>query len=207
MNIPTIQYKGILLWKQVNVQVNTEIVMLIKEKRGCFLQGLSIKLTLKWWKVELNGRKWGATVMLMGEYNHTIDAKGRLIVPAKFREVLGDEFVVTKGLDNCLFVYPNDEWQKFEEKLQTLPLTNKNARQFTRFFLAGAASVEVDKQGRILLPSVLREFAGLEKDVVLVGVASRIEIWSKDRWLQSISTYDDDMDEVAANMESLGFSI
>ena len=216
-------------------------------------------MTLKWWKVELNGRKWGAIVMLMGEYNHTIDAKGRLIVPAKFREVLGDEFVVTKGLDNCLFVYPNDEWQKFEEKLQTLPLTNKNARQFarffvagatpceldkqgrillpatlrefaglekdvvltgmlnrieiwskekwTRFFLAGAASVEVDKQGRILLPSVLREFAGLEKDVVLVGVASRIEIWSKDRWLQSISTYDDDMDEVAANMESLGFSI
>ena len=145
--------------------------------------------------MELNGRKWGAIVMLMGEYNHTIDAKGRLIVPAKFREVLGDEFVVTKGLDNCLFVYPNDEWQKFEEKLQTLPLTNKNARQFTRFFLAGAASVEVDKQGRILLPSVLREFA------------SRIEIWSKDRWLQSISTYDDDMDEVAANMESLGFSI
>ena len=148
--------------------------------------------------MEPNGRKWGAIVMLMGEYNHTIDAKGRLIVPAKFREVLGDEFV---------FVYPNDEWQKFEEKLQTLPLTNKNARQFTRFFLAGAASVEVDKQGRILLPSVLREFAGLEKDVVLVGVASRIEIWSKDRWLQSISTYDDDMDEVAANMESLGFSI
>ena len=139
--------------------------------------------------MELNGRKWGAIVMLMGEYNHTIDAKGRLIVPAKFREVLGDEFVVTKGLDNCLFVYPNDEWQKFEEKLQTLPLTNKNARQFTRFFLAGAADV------------------GLEKDVVLVGVASRIEIWSKDRWLQSISTYDDDMDEVAANMESLGFSI
>ena len=147
--------------------------------------------------MELNGRKWGAIVMLMGEYNHTIDAKGRLIVPAKFREVLGDEFVVTKGLDNCLFVYPNDEWQKFEEKLQTLPLTNKNARQFARFFVAG----------RILLPSVLREFAGLEKDVVLVGVASRIEIWSKDRWLQSISTYDDDMDEVAANMESLGFSI
>ena len=164
-------------------------------------------MTLKWWKVDQNGGKWGAKVMLMGEYNHTIDAKGRLIVPAKFREILGDEFVVTKGLDNCLFVYPNDEWQKFEEKLQTLLLTNKNARQFTRFFLAGAASVEVDKQGRILLPSVLREFAGLEKDVVLVGVASRIEIWSRDRWNESISTYDDDMDEVAANMESLGFSI
>lgn len=145
--------------------------------------------------------------MFMGEYNHTIDAKGRLIVPAKFREVLGEEFVVTKGLDNCLFVYPNDEWQKFEQKLQTLPLTNKNARQFTRFFLAGAASCEVDKQGRILLPQVLREFAALEKDVVLVGVASRIEIWSKERWAESLETYDSDMDEVAAGMESLGFSI
>ncbi|MGN0317635.1 MAG: division/cell wall cluster transcriptional repressor MraZ [Lachnospira sp.] len=145
--------------------------------------------------------------MLMGEYNHTIDTKGRIIVPAKFREVLGDTFVVTKGLDNCLFVYPNDEWQKFEEKLQTLPLTNKNARQFTRFFLAGAATVEVDKQGRILLPPVLREFAALEKDIVLVGVASRIEIWSKSRWEESISTYDSDMDEVAENMEALGFSI
>lgn len=145
--------------------------------------------------------------MLMGEYNHTIDSKGRVIIPAKFREILGDEFVVTKGLDNCLFVYPNEEWQKFEEKLQTLPLTNKNARQFTRFFLAGAASVEVDKQGRILLPSVLREFAALEKDVVLVGVASRIEIWSKERWMDSISGYDLDMDEVASNMESFGLSI
>ena len=157
--------------------------------------------------MEPNGRKWGAAVMLMGEYNHTIDAKGRLIVPAKFREVLGDEFVVTKGLDNCLFVYPNDEWQKFEEKLQTLPLTNKNARQFTRFFLAGAADVELDKQGRILIPSVLREFASLQKDVVFVGVGSRIEIWSKESWNDSISNYDDNMDEVAANMESLGFSI
>ena len=145
--------------------------------------------------------------MLMGEYNHTIDTKGRLIVPAKFRENLGDQFVVTKGLDNCLFVYPNDEWQKFEEKLQTLPLINKEARRFTRFFLAGAATVDVDKQGRILLPQILREFAGLEKDVVLVGVGSRIEIWSKERWVESISAYDGDMDEVAANMESLGFSI
>ena len=92
--------------------------------------------------------------MFMGEYNHTIDAKGRLIVPAKFREILGDNFIVTKGLDGCLFVYPNDEWTRFEEKLKSLPLTNKNARQFTRFFLAGAAACEVDKQGRILLPQV-----------------------------------------------------
>lgn len=145
--------------------------------------------------------------MFMGEYNHTIDAKGRLIVPAKFREILGDNFIVTKGLDGSLFVYPNDEWTRFEEKLKSLPLTNKNARQFTRFFLAGAAACEVDKQGRILLPQVLREFASLEKDVVLVGVASRIEIWSRERWDESMNTYDGDMDEVAENMESLGFSI
>ena len=145
--------------------------------------------------------------MFMGEYNHTIDAKGRLIVPAKFREILGDNFIVTKGLDGCLFVYPNDEWTRFEEKLKSLPLTNKNARQFTRFSLAGAAACEVDKQGRILLPQVLREFASLEKDVVLVGVASRIEIWSRERWDESMNTYDGDMDEVAENMESLGFSI
>ena len=145
--------------------------------------------------------------MFMGEYNHTIDAKGRLIVPAKFREILGDNFIVTKGLDGCLFVYPNDEWTRFEEKLKSLPLTNKNARQFTRFFLAGAAACEVDKQGRILLPQVLREFASLEKDVVLVGFASRIEIWSRERWDESMNTYDGDMDEVAENMESLGFSI
>ena len=88
--------------------------------------------------------------MFMGEYNHTIDAKGRLIVPAKFREELGDMFVITKGLDGCLCVYANDEWSAFEEKLRSLPFTNKNARKMTRFFMAGATSCEVDKQGRIL---------------------------------------------------------
>ena len=108
--------------------------------------------------------------MFMGEYNHTIDAKGRLIIPAKFREVLGDEFVVTKGMDGCLFVFDNSEWQVFAEKLRSLPMIDKEVRQFTRFFLAGAASVEVDKQGRILLPSVLRDFAGITKDTVLIGV-------------------------------------
>ena len=112
--------------------------------------------------------------MFMGEYNHTIDAKGRLIVPSKFREQLGDEFVVTKGLDGCLFVYDNTEWKKFEEKLQALPLTNQNARKFSRFFLAGASACEVDRQGRILLPSVLRDFAGLEKEVVLVGIIAEV---------------------------------
>ena len=131
--------------------------------------------------------------MFMGEYNHTIDAKGRVIVPSKFRETLGDEFVVTKGLDGCLFVYDNNEWAAFEEKLKSLPITNKDARQFVRFFLAGAASVEVDKQGRILLPGSLREFAELIKDVVLIGVGSRIEIWSKERWEGTAAFEDMDM--------------
>ena len=143
--------------------------------------------------------------MFMGEYNHTIDAKGRLIIPSKFREVLGDEFVVTKGLDGCLFVYDNKEWSAFEEKLKSLPLTNKDARQFVRFFLAGATLAEVDKQGRILVPANLREFAELEKEVVLVGVASRVEIWSKARW-ENAATYDD-VEEIAEHMAELGLGI
>lgn len=143
--------------------------------------------------------------MFIGEYNHTIDAKGRLIIPSKFREVLGDEFVVTKGMDGCLFVFDNPEWQAFEEKLHKLPMIDKGARQFTRFFLAGAASVEVDKQGRILLPAVLREFAGITKDAVLVGVGSRVEIWSKDRWEGTV-TYQD-MEEISKHMIELGIGI
>ncbi len=143
--------------------------------------------------------------MFMGEYNHTIDAKGRLIIPAKFREVLGDEFVVTKGMDGCLFVFDNSEWQAFAEKLRSLPMIDKEVRQFTRFFLAGAASVEVDKQGRILLPSVLRDFAGITKDTVLIGVGSRIEIWSKDRWEGTV-TYQD-MDEISTHMVELGIGL
>ena len=140
--------------------------------------------------------------MFMGEYNHTVDAKGRLIVPSKFREQLGDEFVVTKGFDSCLFVYGNPEWTEMEKKLTALPVTNASARKLTRFFLAGATTCEVDKQGRILLPAILREFAGIEKDSVLVGVGSRIEIWSKERWLEA-NTFDD-MEEIAEHMEGLG---
>ena len=140
--------------------------------------------------------------MFMGEYNHTVDAKGRVIVPSKFREQLGEEFVVTKGLDGCLFAYENTEWKALEEKLHALPLTNANARKFSRFFLAGATMCEVDKQGRILLPAVLREFAKIDKDAVLVGVGSRIEIWDKATWEEK-NQYDD-MDEIAENMEGLG---
>ena len=143
--------------------------------------------------------------MFMGEYNHTVDAKGRLIVPAKFREALGEEFVVTKGLDGCLFVYPMEEWKNIEEKFRNIPLTTKDARKFSRFFFSGAATCEVDKQGRILIPTVLREFAGLQKDAVLAGVVNRIEIWSKERWMEE-SEYDD-MDEVAEHMAELGLGI
>lgn len=143
--------------------------------------------------------------MFMSQYNHTVDAKGRLIVPSKFRDQLGDEFVVTKGMDGCLFVYANEDWKAFEEKLATLPMTNKEARMFTRFFLAGAATLEVDKQGRILLPANLREFASLEKDVVLVGVGTRIEIWSKENWENMDA--DQDMESVAASMETFGLRL
>lgn len=143
--------------------------------------------------------------MFMSQYNHTIDTKGRLIIPSKFREILGEEFVVTQGMDGCLFVYANDDWHAFEQKLTSLPVINKQARQFARFFLSGAAQVEVDKQGRILLPANLRQFAGLDKDVVLVGVGSRIEIWSKDKWEEVNS--DVDMDDISASMESLGLTI
>lgn len=143
--------------------------------------------------------------MFMGEYNHTIDTKGRIIIPSKFRDTLGDDFVITKGLDGCLFVYDKTEWQVFEEKLKSLPLTNKDARQFVRFFLAGAALVEVDKQGRVLIPLVLREFAGIEKDTVLIGVGSRIEIWSKEKW-NDVDSFDD-MEQIAEHMAELGLGI
>jgi len=143
--------------------------------------------------------------MFMGEYNHTIDAKGRLIIPSKFREVLGDEFVVTKGMDGCLFVFDNPEWQNFAEKLRSLPMIDKEVRQFTRFFLAGAASVEVDKQGRILLPPNLRAYAGLEKEIVSAGVLNRVEIWDKEKWEKSNDI--GDMDDIADYMAELGVSI
>ena len=135
----------------------------------------------------------------------TIDTKGRLIIPSKFREQLGDEFIVTKGLDGCLFVFPKNEWELFEEKLRDLPLTQKNARKFVRFFVAGANLCELDKQGRILLPQPLREFAQLDKDVVLSGNINRIEIWSKEKWAEN-NAYDD-MDDIAEQMTDLGLSI
>ena len=125
--------------------------------------------------------------------------------PAKFREPLGEEFVLTRGLDGCLYIYPMDEWEAFEEKLRALPLTNKDARAFSRFFVAGATTCELDKQGRILVPQTLREFAGLEKDVILAGNLSRVEVWSKEKWSENCNY--DDMDSIAADMENMGIVI
>lgn len=158
--------------------------------------------------MEESGSKWYEVeecIMFMGQYNHTVDTKGRLIVPAKYRESLGNDFVVTKGLDGCLFVYPNLEWEAFAAKLKELPMTKRDTRSFVRFFLSGAASVELDKQGRILLPPHLREFAGLEKDVVLIGISNRIEIWSKDKWEEEAAF--DDMDDIAERMADLGVEL
>lgn len=118
----------------------------------------------------------------MGEYQHTLDDKGRVIVPAKFRDGLGESFVMTRGLDQCLFVYPKAEWEILEAKLKSLPMTRADARQFVRFFFSGATECELDKQGRIVIPTLLRDYALLQKDIVVLGVSNRVEIWSQDRW-------------------------
>ncbi len=135
---------------------------------------------------------------------HSIDAKGRVIIPSKFREHLGYRFIVTKGLDNCLFVYSLDEWANLEAKLKTLPLTSKDARAFSRFFFSGAAECEVDKQGRILIPQSLREYASLNKEVVIIGVSTRVEIWDKQRWYRYNSDENINPDELAEKMAYLG---
>ncbi|MBS4535419.1 division/cell wall cluster transcriptional repressor MraZ [Clostridium sp. D2Q-14] len=142
--------------------------------------------------------------MFIGEHIHSIDKKGRVIVPAKFRENLGSSFIVTKGLDNCLFVYPLEEWNVLENKLKSLPLTRKDARAFVRFFFAGATECELDKQGRILIPNNLRCHAKLDKEATIIGVSNRIEIWSSQEW----KAYNDDDDlsyeNIAEKMAELG---
>jgi len=140
--------------------------------------------------------------LLIGEYEHSLDVKGRLIMPSKFREDIGEKFIITKGLDGCLFVFSTEEWTKFEEKLSTLPISNKDARAFTRFFFAGAIDCELDKQGRFLISSNLRDFAKFIKDVVIVGMNSRIEIWSKEKWQECEDNIS--ADDIAEKMEMLG---
>lgn len=145
--------------------------------------------------------------MLTGEFNHSIDAKGRLIIPSKLRESLGEHFMITKGMDGCLFLYPDNEWKAFEEKLNTLPLTNKKARDFKRFFVGSSVDGELDKQGRVLLPSALRTYAGLEKEVVLAGVLDKVEIWNRDAWEAHTAEVEENIEDIASDMEDLGLSI
>lgn len=142
--------------------------------------------------------------MFYGEYQHTVDPKGRVIVPSKLREGLGDKFIITKGLDECLFVYSLDEWGNLEAKLKNLPFTDKDVRAFVRFFFAGASECEVDKQGRILIPQNLRTHAQLEKDLYIIGVSSRVEIWDKTKWENYSSDDSITGDQLAEKMAQLG---
>ena len=146
-----------------------------------------------------SGEKWGM-FMLMGEYHHTIDDKGRIIIPSKFREDLGEEFVVTRGLEECLFVYPKDKWNSIMEQLNKIPFTKKDARSFMRFFLSGATAMEFDKQGRINITSPLISYANLEKDCVIVGVGDRLEIWSEEKWNNFYEGNKDEFSDIAENL-------
>ena len=145
--------------------------------------------------------------MFLGEYQHSIDAKGRVIIPAKFREDLGEEFILTKGLDGCLFVYPMDQWKELEQKLKSLPLTQKDARAFARFFFAGASEGELDKQGRVMIAPQLREYGNLSKDIMIIGVANRLEIWDVDKWQQYNDDGDLSFEQLAETMGQYGLDI
>ncbi len=142
--------------------------------------------------------------MFIGEYQHSLDPKNRLIMPAKFREQLGEKFVATKGLDNCLFIYSLEEWSKVEDKLKNLPMTSKDARAFVRFFFAGASECDIDKQGRTLIPSNLKQYANIDKEVVIIGVSTRIELWSLDEWNKFNNDADISYEDVAEKMSQLG---
>ncbi len=142
--------------------------------------------------------------MFLGEYQHSLDIKARVIIPAKFREELGSKFVATKGLDNCIFVYPLDEWQAIENKLRSLPFTRSDVRSFARFFFSGASEMEFDKQGRVLLPQNLREYANIEKDLVIIGVGARLEIWSSENWASYNQTAAASYEDFAESLVDLG---
>ena len=142
--------------------------------------------------------------MLMGEYHHSIDEKGRLTIPSKFRNELGSEFIITRGLDKCLFIYSKVEWEKIVNKLSTLPFTKKDARDFLRFFLSGATVCEFDKLGRINITSPLVQYADLEKDCVIIGVNERLEVWSEFAFNEFLKTNENNFSEVAENLFDFG---
>jgi len=145
--------------------------------------------------------------MFMGEFQHSVDDKGRMIIPAKFRDELGSSFVMTRGLDHCLFVYPMSEWAVMEQKLKALSLMKSDARAFTRFFFSGAVECELDKQGRVNIPSNLREHAKLDKDCVVIGVSTRVEIWGKEAWEAYSRQSEDSFNEIAEKLVDFNFDL
>ena len=147
-----------------------------------------------------SGRKWGDLSMLMGEYHHNIDEKSRLIIPAKFRSELGERFVITKGLDKCLFVYSETEWNKLMQKVSSLQFTKKNVRAFERTFIGGASLIEFDKQGRINITSPLVHYANIIKECVIIGVSERLEIWSKEEFESYMKDNEDNLEEITENI-------
>ena len=138
--------------------------------------------------------------MFMGEYHHNVDEKGRLIMPSKFRYDLGENFIVTRGIDSCLFVYPKETWNKLTSKLNELSFTKKDVRSFQRFFLSAATLSEFDKQGRINIPTPLADYASLTKECVVIGVKDRIEIWSKENFDKFLNDNIDNISEIAENL-------
>lgn len=168
------------------------------------------------WGIEVvyNGSKWGEVgtmlvfpkipLMFIGEYSHSLDEKGRLAVPKKFRAALAKGAVVTRGLDNCLFLYTKQEWSKLAEKLATLPFAQANTRAFARLMLAGAMDVDVDKQGRIMLPEYLRAFGSLKKDVTVAGLYNRLEIWDTTAWAKYTKRTEAESTAIAEQMSNLG---
>lgn len=138
--------------------------------------------------------------MFIGEYHHTIDEKGRIIIPAKFREELGSNFIITRGIENCLFVYSKENWAKITDKLSSLPFTKKDARTFNRFFMSGATDVELDKQGRVNISKPLIDYASLLKDCVIIGTGDRLEVWSQESWESFFDSTKDSMSDIAENL-------
>ena len=139
--------------------------------------------------------------MLMGEFHHTLDGKGRLILPSRFRELLGNGFVITRGLEKCLFVYTNEQWATVQERLQNLAFTNATNRAFIRFFLSGAIDCQLDRQGRVLLPQNLRDYAKLDRDAAIIGVLDRLEIWDRTSWEEYRDHTDDDFENLAEQLD------
>jgi MraZ protein len=150
--------------------------------------------------VKQSGRKWGALIMLMGEYHHNIDEKSRLIIPSKFRSELGDRFVITKGLDRCLFVYSEEEWNKLVARVSNLQFTKKNVRAFERAFIGGASTIEFDKQGRINITSPLVHYANIQKECVIIGVNERLEIWASDEFDNYMKENEKSLEEITEDI-------